>query len=225
MTVAIINETSAADRNEDILKALDGRGHRLINCGMRRNGEEPQLSYIQTGFLSALLLNLQRVDFVVGGCGTGQGFLNAVVLYPNVVCGHIVTPLDAWLFTRINGGNCVSLMLNQGYGWGSDVNLRLIFDHLFGDARGEGFPEHRKSAQQHSAALLAKLSLGTHRTMAQIVAEIPDEVAVPVFTYPGVKDLVLDGQFADRELGRSLESRISAASAGADLRAATEERK
>ncbi len=225
MTVAIINETSAADRNEDILKALDGRGHTLINCGMRRNGAEPQLSYIQTGFLSALLLNLRRVDFVVGGCGTGQGFLNAVVLYPNVVCGHIVTPLDAWLFTRINGGNCVSLMLNQGYGWGSDVNLGLIFDHLFGDARGEGFPEHRRSAQQHSAALLSELSLSTHRTMAQIVAELSDEVAFPVFTYPGVKELVLNGPFAEPELKRSLESRISAAFAGADLRAATEEHK
>jgi hypothetical protein len=59
MTIAIINETSAADRNEDIRKALEGRNHRLLNCGMKKSGEEPQLTYIQTGFLSALLLNLR----------------------------------------------------------------------------------------------------------------------------------------------------------------------
>ncbi len=75
--------------------------------------------------MSALLLNLKAVDFVVGGCGTGLGYLNAVMQYPGVFCGHLLTPLDAFLFARINAGNCVSLALNQGYGWAGDVNLRM----------------------------------------------------------------------------------------------------
>lgn len=74
MKIAVINETSAADRNADILAALDGLGHEVFNVGMRHNGEKPELTYIHTGFLGALLLNTGRVDFVVGGCGTGQGF-------------------------------------------------------------------------------------------------------------------------------------------------------
>ena len=131
MRIAVINETSAADKNADILAALAPCGHEIINAGMRKSGEAPELTYMQTGFMSALLLNAGRADMVVGGCGTGQGYLNAVMQYPGVFCGHIATPLDAWLFTQINGGNCIALMLNQGYGWGSDINLKFIFERLF----------------------------------------------------------------------------------------------
>jgi ribose 5-phosphate isomerase RpiB len=101
MKIAVINETSAADKNADILAALEGRGHEVINAGMTRNGAQPELTYIHTGLMATLLLGLKRVDLVVGGCGTGQGFLNSVVQYPGVICGHILTPLDAWLFTQI----------------------------------------------------------------------------------------------------------------------------
>ena len=73
MRIAIINETSAADGNADIMNAIKDRGYELLNCGMTKNGEEPQLTYLHTGLLSALLLNTRAVDFVVGGCGTGQG--------------------------------------------------------------------------------------------------------------------------------------------------------
>jgi len=33
MRIAVINETSAADRNADILAALRGRGQKVINAG------------------------------------------------------------------------------------------------------------------------------------------------------------------------------------------------
>ena len=111
---------------------------------MRKNGEKPELQYTHTGLLSALLLNLGRVDLVVGGCGTGQGFLASASQYPGVFCGHILTPLDAWLFAEINNGNCLSLALNQGYGWASDVNLRMIFDQYFSVEPGCGYPPHRR---------------------------------------------------------------------------------
>jgi len=73
MKIAVINETSAADRNADILTALEGRGHEIINVGMTKSGDTPEMTYIHTGLLSAMLLNLKKVDFVVGGCGTGPG--------------------------------------------------------------------------------------------------------------------------------------------------------
>ncbi len=34
MKIAVINETSAADKNKDILAALGGRGHEIINAGL-----------------------------------------------------------------------------------------------------------------------------------------------------------------------------------------------
>ncbi len=107
MKIAVINEMSAADKNADILKSLGGRGHDILNLGNTSSSDTPDLLYIHTGLMSALLLNLKLVDFVIGGCGTGQGYLNAVMQYPGVVCGHLLTPLDAFLFARINAGNCV----------------------------------------------------------------------------------------------------------------------
>ena len=107
MRIAVINEISAADKNADILKGLAGRGHEILNLGNTRGDESPGLLYIHTGLMSALLLNFNLVDFVVGGCGTGLGYLNSVMQYPGVFCGHLLTPLDAFLFARINAGNCI----------------------------------------------------------------------------------------------------------------------
>lgn len=207
MRIAIINETSAADRNADILSALEGRGHVLFNCGMKKNGESPELSYIHTGLMAALLLGTGSVDFVVGGCGTGQGFLNSVLQYPGVSCGHIVTPLDAWLFARINGGNCVSLPLNQGYGWAGDVNLKLVFDSLFTPDFGQGYPERRREPQRVSRELLVGISKTSHRTLDEIVRMLPDEVVVPAITYPGFRETLGSGVNAitaavDSRMGR-----------------------
>jgi ribose 5-phosphate isomerase RpiB len=191
MRIAIINETSAADRNADIIRALEGRGHELLNCGMKKSGEQPELTYIHTGLLAATLLAAGKADFVVAGCGTGQGFLNSVLQYPGVVCGHLQTPLDAFLFARINAGNCVSLALNQGYGWAGDVNLRMLFDQLFTPESGCGFPGHRKDSQARSRSLIRDVSGATHRTMAEIIRCLPDEIVLPAFRYPGMAELLL----------------------------------
>ncbi len=208
MRIAVINETSAADRNADILAALEGRGHTILNAGMVKNGAQPELTYIHTGLYAALLLNLGRADFVVGGCGTGQGFLNAVVQYPGVVCGHILNSLDAWLFTQINGGNCISLALNQGYGWAADVNLRFIFDRIFSVERGAGYPAHRKESQQASQRTLDQVSQATHRPLAEIIARLPDGVIKPVLEFPGAAALIDAGSIADDDLRAAFLQRM-----------------
>lgn len=208
MRIAVINETSAADRNADILAALDGRGHTVINAGMVKTGARPELTYIHTGLLAALLLNAGRADFVVGGCGTGQGFLNAAMQYPGVFCGHILNSLDAWLFAQINGGNCLSLMLNQGYGWAADVNLRFIFDRLFSVEFGAGYPAHRQESQRQSRETLTRVSALAHRTMAEIVTALPDDVLMPVLQFPGVQALLDVNTLEDAPLKAALVQRI-----------------
>jgi ribose 5-phosphate isomerase RpiB len=192
MKIAVVNETSAADRNSDIMAALEGRGHVIINAGMKKNGEKPELQYIHTGLISAILLSLKKVDLVVGGCGTGIGFMNSVMQYPGVVCGLIHTPLDAWLFAQINDGNCLSLALNQGYGWASNVNLSFIFDRYFGVEHGRGYPEHRREPQAISREVIKNISTISHKPMDEILSRLPDEVVKPIVTYPGFLDL-LDG--------------------------------
>lgn len=208
MKIAVINETSAADRNGDILAALEGVGHEVINVGMTRSGAKPELTYINTGLLAALLLNSGRVDYVVGGCGTGQGFLNAVMQYPGVFCGHILSPLDAWLFTQINGGNCVSLMLNQAYGWGSDVNLQFIFERIFSVESGAGYPAHRKESQQQSRLTLESISQISHQAMQKILLALPDEVLMPAIEYPGVWELLDVDSLEDRTMAEALQIRM-----------------
>ena len=205
MKIAVINEISAADKNADILKALEGRGHEIFNLGNTRGSDSPGLLYIHTGLMSALLLNLQAVDFVVGGCGTGLGYLNSVMQYPGVFCGHLLTPLDAFLFARINAGNCISLALNQGYGWAGDVNLRMLFDALFTPEAGTGYPPQRAEPQRQARNLLKQVSSATHRPMLEILQALPEDVVRPALTFPAFRSLLEQAAQAEAGLRSALE--------------------
>lgn len=205
MKIAVINETSAADKNKDILAALSDSEHEIINVGMSVCGAQPELTYIHTSLMSALLLNTKRVDFVVGGCGTGQGFLNAVMQYPSVFCGHILSPLDAWLFPQINAGNCISLALNQGYGWAGDINLKFIFTQLFSVEWGCGYPSHRQEPQKQSRELLANISEFTHKPFYQILELLPQEMLKHTLNYPNFKELLDISSIKDEKLKMVLQ--------------------
>jgi ribose 5-phosphate isomerase RpiB len=200
MKIAILNEISAASRNTDILKALEGRGFELLNLGNTGAAGEDELLYIHTGLMSALLLNLKVVDFVVAGCGTGQGYLNSVMQYPGVFCGHLLTPMDAWLFARINAGNCISLALNQGYGWAGEVNLRLIFDQLFTNDTGKGYPLQRAEPQKAGRERLVEVSTLTHRTMAEILATLPPDLTHKALQYPAFRPVLVSSMDSNPQL-------------------------
>ena len=208
MRIAVINETSSADKNKDIIISLEGRGHTIINAGMRKTGARPELTYVHTGLLAAILLNLKRVDLVVGGCGTGEGFLNSVMQYPNVFCGLIQTPMDAWLFGQINGGNCISLSLNFGYGWAGDINLRFIFDRLFSLKEfGRGYPPCRQKSQKESIETLKEVSRTVHRSFAEIISSMNESMLQPVLAYPGVLDLIDIDTIQDDNLKGAFKAR------------------
>ncbi len=197
MRVAVVNEISAADKNAAIMSALEGRGLEVVNAGMTSKGDAPALLYTHTGFISALLIHLDIADLVIGGCGTGQGYLNAVMQYPQVACGHILSPLDAWLFARINSGNCVSLALNQGYGWAGEINLGFIFDRLFSVEWGSGYPEERREPQKESREELKAISSVTHRSYPEIILSLPDRIVLPALerlVSGGILDIDAPGQ-------------------------------
>jgi ribose 5-phosphate isomerase RpiB len=191
MKIAVISEVSAVAKNPDIMAALSGRGHEVINAGMKTAYDKPEMTYIQTGLLAGLLLGTNRVDLVVGGCGTGQGFLNSSLMYPGIVCGLISNDLEAWLFGQINGGNCISLPLLVGYGWAGNINLKFIFDRLFSLPEfGKGYPPHREESQQKSRRLLLGVSSSTHKPLEQIIDDLEDDVIKPVLCFPGVLGLL-----------------------------------
>lgn len=181
MRVGIVNEVSACCRNKSIVKALGSYGDlEVLNLGMKDPAEENPITYIQTGIMSAILLNCGICDLVVGGCGTGQGYLNAVMQFPNVCCGLIQEPLDAWLFSQINGGNCISLALNKGYGWAADINLTYIFEKLFQDPAGQGYPRERAESQCSSRELLKGISEQSHRPIFDILKSLDGAVVDPI---------------------------------------------
>ena len=208
MRIAVVNETSAVDKHPAIMSALEGRGLDVVNAGMAAKGEDPELQYIQTGLISALLLAAERVDMIIGGCGTGQGYMNSVMQYPGVACGHLLTPLDAFLFARINAGNVVSLALNQGWGWAGEINLSMLFDQLFSGERGGGFPAHRAEPQAASRANLEVVGEATHRSMAEVVVRLPDEIVVPAITHPAAAAVLDIDTIEDAVLRTALQARM-----------------
>ena len=207
MRLAVINEVSARAKNADILSALAEHAELTVsNAGMSANGDEPELTYLQTGLMAALLLNLGACDFVVGGCGTGQGFLNSVLQYPNVVCGLLTEPLDAWLFSQINAGNCVSLALNKGYGWAGELNLKLLFRELFRDPPGAGYPSARSESQAQSRNRLNEISRAAHVDMPDILKRLDPAVVRPLKQYPVFLELLKNAE--KRDLAKSVLSYI-----------------
>jgi len=127
MKIALINENSQCSKNEMIYNSLNkiasNLGHKVLNFGTYNQEDETQLTYVQAGLLTAILLNTKTVDFVVTGCGTGEGAMLAANSFPNVLCGHIVDPSDAYMFMQINDGNAVSFPFAKGFSWGSEQNL------------------------------------------------------------------------------------------------------
>ncbi|MHB0897855.1 MAG: RpiB/LacA/LacB family sugar-phosphate isomerase [Spirochaetales bacterium] len=208
MRVAVVNEISAADKNGAIMSALKGRGFEVLNAGMTSKNDAPALLYTHTGFISALLIHLDMADLVIGGCGTGQGYLNAVMQYPEVTCGHILSPLDAWLFARINGGNCVSLALNQGYGWAGDINLGFIFDRLFSVEWGSGYPEERREPQKESREALKAISKATHRSFPEIILSLPDAIILPALEHLVSRGILGTGSLGNEAIKNAIDKRL-----------------
>jgi ribose 5-phosphate isomerase RpiB len=208
--IAVITEISTVSRNANVLQALADRGHEVMNIGMSGEVGEPELTYIHTGLLAGLVLNAGVADLVIGGCSTGQGFQISAAQYPDVFCGHILGPLDAWLFPQINGGNCISLALNQGYGWGADVNLLMIFDALFSVEVGRGYPAHRAVSERESRERLAVVSHTAHRSMGDIVRGLPDTIVRPALLFPGVRDRLSTQVVTNPDLAAALTERYAA---------------
>lgn len=181
MKIGVVNEVSACVRNKDIIDALSmHKDIEILNVGMKDPGEDNPITYIQTGIMAAVLLNCGICDMIVGGCGTGQGFLNVAMQFPNVFCGLIQEPLDAWLFSQINGGNCISLALNKGYGWAADMNLKYIFEKLFQDPAGRGYPISRAKSQEESREYLKGISISAHKSFGEILKDLDAKILLPI---------------------------------------------
>ena len=78
-------------------------------------------------------------------------------------------------------------MLNQQYGYASDVNLSLIFDSFFSVELAGGYPEARKEPQRIARERLAKLSKSVHKSYEDILESLPKEMVERIFSHPQLK--------------------------------------
>ena len=178
MKIALINENSQAAKNALIEKTLrsvvEPMGHEVYNYGMYSAEDENQLTYVQIGILSAVLLNSGACDLVITGCGTGEGAMLACNAFPGVLCGHVVDPTDAYQFTQVNNGNAVSLPFAKG--WGCELNLAYVFEKLFVEEWGGGYPRERAVPEQRNKRILDEVKKVTHNDICYILENLDREL-------------------------------------------------
>lgn len=179
MKIALINENSQAAKNELICNTLksvvEPLGHEVLNFGMYSAEDDTQLTYVMNGLLAAILLNSKAVDFVVTGCGTGQGAMLALNSFPGVLCGHVTDPTDGYLFAQVNNGNAVAMPFAQNFGWGAELNLQYTFEKLFSGEFGLGYPRERAVPEQRNKKILDEVKKVTHQDMLTILKNIDQD--------------------------------------------------
>ena len=180
MKIALINENSQAAKNGIIYNALkkvaDEKGYDVDNYGMYSADDKAQLTYVQNGILAAILLNSGAADFVVTGCGTGEGAMLALNSFPGVICGHVANPLDAYTFAQINDGNAIAIPFALGFGWGGDLNLEYIFEKLFSEPFGGGYPKERVVPEQRNKKILDGVREHAFKPLDEILKSLDREL-------------------------------------------------
>ena len=180
MKIALINENSQAAKNEVIERALknvvEPMGFEVKNYGMYTAEDTCQLTYVQVGILAAVLLNSGAADYVITGCGTGEGAMLACNSFPGVICGHVEDALDAYTFAQINDGNAIAIPFAKGFGWGGDLNLEYIFEKLFCEESGQGYPRERAVPEKRNKKILDEVKAVTYRDFATILKELDREL-------------------------------------------------
>jgi ribose 5-phosphate isomerase B len=179
MKIALMNEFSQAAKNPIIVEQLNTvaakEGHSVFNVGMK-NDDDHRLTYIHLGIIAGILLNSGAVDFVVAGCGTGQGALMSLNAHPGVTCGYCIDPSDAYLFAQINNGNALALSFAKGFGWGADLNIQYMFEKAFSGVKGQGYPPERKASQVANAGILNSVKTAIAKNYLEALNAIDEEL-------------------------------------------------
>lgn len=176
MKIALINENSQAGKNELIYatlkKVVEPMGHTVFNYGMYTPDDAAQITYVQIGILAATLLNSGAADYVVTGCGTGEGAMLACNTFPGVICGHVEDPSDGFMFAQINDGNAIAMPFAKGFGWGGELNLQYIFEKLFAGESGQGYPKERVVPEQRNKKILDEVQKVAYQDLLTIFKNI-----------------------------------------------------
>jgi ribose 5-phosphate isomerase RpiB len=200
MKIALIIENSQAAKSAIIHEALTSvageHGHEVFHYGMYTPEDQASLTYVMNGLLAGIILNSGAADFVITGCGTGMGSMLACNAMPGVFCGLVIDPTDAFLFSQINDGNCMSMPYAKGFGWAAELNLQDCYRKIFENEGGAGYPKERAELMRTNRGKLKALKAASCNDMLTVLktcdqdllkAAIAGERFADLF-YPNCKD-------------------------------------
>ncbi len=138
MKIALILDASQQKWHDLYLKILTEeaalKGHSVADYGIVP-------SFAHTALLAALVFNTGAADYIM--TGDERGMVNTMALsgMPNLRCGLALDQLDAFMFAKINAGNCLSLALDKADADKLAVYLRQVLHKLFEVEWASGYPE------------------------------------------------------------------------------------
>ncbi len=139
-----------------------------------------------------MLISSQAVDFIVTGCSSGQGMMIACNSLPNLICGYLPTPQDAYLFGRINDGNVASLPLGLNYGWAGEINLKATLQQLFTEPFGIGYPLKDAKRKIEDTKKIKTLNQLAKRDIIDFLNEVDNQLMTKVLAKKNVIDYILE---------------------------------
>ncbi|KRK51790.1 hypothetical protein FC97_GL000584 [Companilactobacillus kimchii DSM 13961 = JCM 10707] len=189
----MIQASSQIKKNQllyDSTRSAVEKDDEVINFGVYP--QEETLSYVQVALLVGLLINSDAIDFVITGCSSGNGMNIACNTMPNVISGYLPTPSDAYLFGRINYGNCVSLPLGLNFGWAGELNISYTLAKLFNGPMNTGYPQGEALRKQWDAKLLLEIKRSESINMIDIMEKLDEEVLKPIWQKQDVLNYVIE---------------------------------
>ncbi len=180
MKIALIIENSQAAKSQVVHDALtsvaEPLGHEVFHYGMYGPEDKASLTYVMNGLLAGILINSKAADFIVTGCGTGMGSMLACNAMPNVFCGLVIDPTDAFLFGQINDGNALAMPYAKGFGWAAELNLQDCYRKLFEVERGVGYPKERAAIMAKNRGILKELKAASCKDMLDVLQSVDQDL-------------------------------------------------
>lgn len=195
MKIGVIQATSQAKKNKLLYhctaNSVEKHGYEVINFGCYED-ESCSFSYIEIAVMISMLLSSKSIDFVVTGCSSGQGMMIACNSLPDVICGYVENPQDAFLFGRINDGNSVSVPLGLNFGWAGEINLQCTLEKLFEDEFGIGYPPEDADRKKQDTLLLKEINALTKRNAIDVFKQLDKALIQKVLKKHNVVEYILE---------------------------------
>ena len=82
---------------------------------------------------------------------------------------------------NLQNGNAISLPFALNFGWGGELNLEYIFEKLFSEPFGGGYPKERVVPEQRNKKILDGVRAAAFRPLADILNDLDPELVKGAF--------------------------------------------